>query len=158
MNDFSDFRTEGMGGLADQFAFAPINTILSIPIAKESIITSAITFTSGNNFLVGKSIMNALEFDEKQTASPAGDVYTTVISGMVSQLTPEYLNLFREMTKQRFVVVTTDNNGLKRISGNKLAGMRFGFDQTASTTPAGVAGFKFSFSLVYHQASLFYEV
>ena len=158
MEDFFEFKTENMGGMADEFQFAPIDSIIAIATANECVVSSPVVFLSGNNFFTGLAMRDTLEFDEKQTSGGSGDIFSTGISGMVPQMTAEYLALFSQMVKKRFIIVVTDNNGNKRICGNKLAGMKFQFDQNSSTTPAGIAGYKFSFTLLYHQASAFYHI
>ncbi len=157
MEAFFDFEIESMGG-NQTFLFAPTKTILSMPDVIDNSIISEISFLSGCGFLEGKYIPGTLDFSEKSVPSQGGDYFSTVVSGMVPKLTKEYLNLFTQMLKQRFMLNVVDNNGSKRIVGSIRAGAKFSFEQASSTTPAGASGFKFQFTLDSPVPSPFYMV
>ena len=157
MNDFFEFENENMGGV-QSFLFAPTKSILNIPKDINKVITSPIQFIPGSDFFKGLALRDSLSFEENKSDTLAGDIYNTVLSGMVPKLTPIYLNLFSQMVLKRYIILPTDNNGIKKLCGTIRAGMKFSFDQTTSTTPSGLNGFKFSFSLQYFKPSPFYMV
>lgn len=155
MNSFSEFEMESMGGVVG-FNFSPIENIVTIPEVINDCIGTPITFSGTFAFLTGIAIRDSLNFSEKQKIADAGESFSTVITGMIPKLTKEYLYLFNEMKRHRFVVLVIDNNGFLRLCGTKDAGMRFSFDQDSKNTPGQLNGFEFSFSLDHSLPSPFY--
>jgi hypothetical protein len=150
MNNFPTFSAENMGGLVDKFKFSTHKNI-SFTVTN-NIISEELTFE-----YLATAIYDTLNFDEKQNSSAPGESWKTVITGFVPKLTAEYLQLFHEMVKQRFVVKITDNNNSIRICGLPNKGMKFSFSQQSSETPQGLNGFKFQFEVELPTPSPFYQ-
>lgn len=155
MKNFIDFNMESMGG-CESFLFAPKEDILLIPPAVDNVIAQEVQFPGSKAFYLGSSIMDTLSFSEEQQDGDPGASFKTEITGMVPKLTAEYLDLFNEMRRHRFVVQVKDNNGQTRLCGNKESGMKFWFKQSTKSTPAGLNGFEFGFSLLSDKPAPFY--
>ncbi|HNW90987.1 MAG TPA: hypothetical protein PK664_06540 [Paludibacteraceae bacterium] len=155
MKSFINFNMETMGG-CESFLFAPKEDILLIPAVVNNVIAQEIQFYGSNTFYFGAAIMDTLSFSEEQQDGDPGASFKTEITGMVPRLTAEYLDLFNEMRRHRFVVLVKDNNGLSRLVGTKSTGMKFWFKQSTKTTPSGLNGFEFGFSLSSEKPAPFY--
>lgn len=157
MNSFPTFESESMGGCVS-FRFCPINRVKKIPAHVSFIIASAVEFFAGYTWLSGLSLKDTLQFTEVEEKADGGSVYKTTINGMVPKMTPEYLALFEEMKRHKHVVEPLDNNGKKRLCGSPRAGMTFSYSSDSSTNPAGLSGYKFSFTLESPTPSPFYAL
>lgn len=158
MNNFPAFNDiENMGGNLETFSFQSALKISIMPPKLFGKISGAISLTGTNTFFSGKSLQNSLDFEEKHENSQNGDIFKTSIKGFIPKLTPEYLKLFEEMVKSKFIVITTDNNGLLRACGNKKETLSFTFERNSTSSPSGLAGHKFEFFGNFTQPSPFYE-
>ncbi|HNX08232.1 MAG TPA: hypothetical protein PKL96_11665 [Bacteroidales bacterium] len=155
MKNFIDFNMETMGG-CESFLFAPKEDILLIPAVVDNVIAQEIQFLGANTFYLGAAIMDTLSFSEEQQDGDPGSSFKTEITGLVPRLTAAYLDLFNEMRRHRFVVLVKDNNGLSRLAGTKDAGMKFWFKQSTKTSPSGLNGFEFGFTLLSDKPAPFY--
>lgn len=155
MNNFPEFENENMGGIQYRFIFTPDTNIQTLTIASQTV-ADMLDYLDSYDVFTGNTLIDSCLFSEKEIKSEAGSYYETKFSGFIPKLNKEYLILFAEMVKRRFILLITDNNNYKRILGKPSKGLIFSFEQNSQQTPAGLNGFKFEFATINPEPSPFY--
>ena len=145
--------TENMGGMLS-FQFVETRNLNGFPDFKNSQCLAAISgyLNGAANLLTGYAEQDTLQFKE---TSEAG-MHRITISGQLQKISLQLIELFRQMKENSFVVITTDNNGLKRIVGTRTHGARFSFNTDAGNTPASYNGADFQFTVDMPEPAPYY--
>lgn len=152
MNNFPTQPSESMGGNRFKFLFAPVTDIASMPYIYKGIASNEPTLHTGKSWYNGIAIMDSLSFDEPSKIESAGVQYDCKITGRVVY-SYESLELFNEMSRKRFVVLITDNDGIEKICGSIKNGLRFRFQQAKGTAPADPKVLEYEFGTINREPS-----
>ena len=147
MNNFPAQPSETMGGNRFKFLFAPVTDIASMPYIYKGIASSEPTLHTGKVWFNGIAIMDSLNFDEPTKIDAPGVQFDCKITGRVVY-SYEALELFNEMSRKRFVVLVTDNDGIEKICGSIKNGLRFRFQPAKGTAPADPKVLEYEFGTI----------
>jgi len=145
-----------IGGCQD-FKFIPANQFPSILIPANLEVNTAISIPNPHRWLFGYATYNTLLFEEKQEESLSGYLFLTSITGFYPKITPSILSQLHLMTKEHFIVLLTDRNGITRLCGTKDNPLIFTFHQTSGTAVSDRPGISFTFSAEQIHPSAIYN-
>ena len=148
--------TPGTLGGCRGFEYVPASELLHIPRLRNGQVPAPVILKDGSAFRKGYSTFKTLVFEEKIQENDSGKYYLCEIKGFYPKICHEILDLFARMAMDHFVVVVTDNNGLRRVCGTDDNPLNFSFDQGTGSEPASRAGISFSFRGQLPQPSPFY--
>ena len=85
-------------------------------------------------------------FSEEQGNDEGGVYYSTTIEGVIPKHSPENEEIIHELERGQWLVLSTDHNGINRLSGNEDVQMMFSrTDSTGKTSSsANQVAFKFA--------------
>jgi hypothetical protein len=116
ITDFPANPVSNFAGL-QLFSFSPYQNIAALPSISQKNIITPVTFVAGSQYLKGYSTTDQLSFSEKHTDDSNGGFYDWNISGYMPGDSDELINRMEEMRFSRYLVLTTDNNGILRLVG-----------------------------------------
>lgn len=155
ISSFTNFTdgNENMGGLS-AFRFVECRNLNGFPDVRNSQSMAAISgFLNGSsNLFTGYAEPDTLQFKESNDAG----LFRITISGRIQKISLQLIAMFRHMASSSFVVITTDNNGLKRIVGTRTHGARFSFTDDHGSTPGTFNGIDFQFTVDMPEPAPYY--
>lgn len=154
MNDFPEYPTDSMGGIA-LFNFIEVENVTEIAKPINHRIITAVVFKTSSSWLNGYSSINALQYSEPSKQSGDGISYEAELKGFVPD-SPEMLQLLVKMEGRRFVLHITDNDGMEKIVGNIEQPLTFYCDFETQTV-SGVKGYTYKFKgLLEYRAPIYH--
>lgn len=146
MNSFPEIEHNEQAGGNASFQFAPISYIYAIPLPVDGKVTTEINMNGDYTFLSGYSSPESLSFEEQMQQNAPGPTWQPVVKGFYPKATDDINSLLQEMSGHRFVLIVTDNNGVKRIAGNLSEPLSFRYRSATGVRPSERPGIEFEFS------------
>lgn len=144
MNDFKEvIGIENIGG-CDGFMFADVDAIAYIPSSGGGGVDRSVVMKTGR-FLKGYASLTSLSFEETQSETVQGTLYTTSIKGKYPKLDAEMLKLFTLLVRSRTIVTVLDNNLNLRIAGTVDIGLKFKYKDDTGGKASELNGAQFEF-------------
>ena len=156
MDDFKEvIGIENIGG-CDGFMFADVDAIAYIPSTNGGGVDRSVAMKYGR-FLKGYASLTSLSFEETQSETVHGTLYTTSIKGKYPKMDAEMLKLFTLLVKSRTIVTVLDNNSNLRIVGTVDIGLKFKYKDDTGGKPGELNGAQFEFYRQGVNSSPFYN-
>lgn len=157
MNSFPENQLENAGGMAS-FNFVPAYAVSQVPEANDNVITAPVVLNANRQWVKGLFIKNTGAFDENTKDTNGGLTYNYKFTCKYPGTNLELNSTLAEMAQTPIVLDCTDNNGNRRLLGNKNNPLTM---QYAFNTKDGFAGrpeYILTFSWLSEKTAPFYNV
>lgn len=140
------------------FTFIPVRDIQTFPLIYNSQVLAEVIPVTGKTMLNGYATPESLNFSEIARREDEGIIVETTIKGFTPGHLPELLTLFYEMERTRFVVITADNQGKRRLVGSPRYPLQFIWDFESGEAKTDRQGLTFRFTGLSRYKAPVYEV
>lgn len=119
-NDIEKHHGDNLGGV-NSFKFAFANSVDTIPPIIDGSIHHAVTLLTSppSRWFDGYCTEGTMQLKETAKDSEHGEYQEKEFTGIVPKGRPELIDLFNSMADQLFIIDAIDNNGIRRLIGNK---------------------------------------
>jgi hypothetical protein len=100
--------------------------------------------------------LDSCKFSEAFSKTVHGKEFTATVSFVYPSPTPEAIKQMDEMTKEKFVVIASDNKGQYRVIGNLINPATFTYNYTSENVIAGLERCECMFTAKLHRPAYFY--
>lgn len=155
ITNFPEKPTYNSGGLK-KFFFVPFLGVSENPVVVAGSAVTPLGLFPGFSLLAGYATIHTLQFIEEQNENEHGIFYEQTLTGFAPSDTQEMMDLFTEMAQNRFLIMTSDYLGKKRLVGSSDNPLAFSYKFSTGNDRKDSRGYKFSFSGISTKAALDY--